>query len=675
MKKLIWFLLLPFCAHAQVNIQGSNVQIGGSAGGTVTGTVLTAPPGAQSIVQPAGTTTFDNSLNNVLNVIVPTGQDVAPAIDLAFISLGGTSGAAAQGYLVQLPPAQNGTITVNSTITVPNSLTAPYVLNPTIDCMGGTLTGGSGLGSNPMFMLTPENALASANSTGEIRNCTLSRDTAGPIIYNATRLGFKLTNVRLSGGSIGYQGVDMVQPTWGGYQEQSLFQNVSINGCSQYGIDLENTTGTGSFLYSNWENIKFDLDSGCSVGFHIGANGAGIQGGHFKFKVNTGGGSTPIYVFKNDGNVLSSQYDLAGENTGGASQVFLLGGSGYSSMQVVNLNRITNSCVGENPPGQANGGEGNGNHIATLQVPCGAIGYYPNIIPGEGDPDRLGSGVTQMLTNNGGAGANNLSQIIEADTDANTAIWNARNVKNRLYTDGRHNTGIGLGWWDNYGNPLVGTVTGGSTTMTLNGTYASSMHPDDNFTPTQLVVGTCTSGGSTVTPFGASVGPLQVGYDNYNQPTFGNNITVTLTATPTVSASCNFVERPRNPPYTLTVHGTYGSEATGNTSGQTKSESSGWSGSDFIHTFFLFGTPGQAGSHFAEQAYNASSGTGSTNFRDCQITGNNVSGNTPGGSICTQPGEQDLGSVKVLTLTGTGNALACIDTNGNLYRGTATTCP
>lgn len=616
---------------------------------------------------------FPQSVNAVLYADSFPGSDICAKINAATASVAGIGSTPAPSVLVNLSPGK--TYTVSTQCVVPNSTSFPFILNPTIDCNGSTITGDSGLGANPMFMLTPENALSSANWTGEIRNCTLMRDTAGPIIYNATRLGFKLTNVRLSGGTIGYYGLNLVQPTWGGYQEESLFQNVSISGCSQYGIDLEKSTGTDSFLYSNWENIKFDLDAGCAVGFHLGAN-ASIQGGHFKFKVNVNGGSS-VYVLKNDGTILSSQYDLAGENTGGASQIFPLGGSGYSSMVVVNLNRLTNACVGENPPGQSNGGAGNGNHIATLQAPCGAAGFYPSILPGEGNPNDIGSGVTQMLTNNGGGDANNTSQIIEADTDANTAIWNARNVKNRLYTDGRHSSGVGLGWWDAYGNPLVGAVTGGSTTMTLNGMYASSMHPDDQFTPTQLLVGTCTSGGSTVTPFGTSVGPLQVGYYNYNQPGFGANIAVTLTATPTASASCNFVERPRNPPFTLTVHGTYGSEATGNTSGQTKSESSGWSGSDFLHTFFLLSSAGvgQPGSHFAEQAYNGSTGTGSTNFRDCQITGNNVSGNSPGGSTCTQPGNQVFGAVNVLTLTGTGNALACIDASGNLYRGTATTCP
>lgn len=333
MNKLIWLLLLPFCAHAQVNIQGTNVQIGGSAGGTITGTVLTSPPGDQNVTNPSGTTTGLNSINNVLWVDGFTGADFCVKFNAALASVAGSSGSPTPSVTLTASPRAKYAVT--NQCVVPNDTTFPYIHQVIVKGNGAAFTWNGASGTPPFLLLGSNDTRALG--TGWIEGFSLITTTVAvpALISNSGRPAFGIINNGFNGNSgmaTACYSLTNTTATGGvGYDEQSF---VSLNGFDNCpdGIGLHiGSGGTNSMDYSWFIQNHFQLQN-ANVGFHVhgdeGFGGFSLQGVHFSSNTNTAGGTGPAATIKVDSGstMLSTIFEgMAGEDTGGNGFYDILG--------------------------------------------------------------------------------------------------------------------------------------------------------------------------------------------------------------------------------------------------------------------------------------------------------------------------------------------------------------
>lgn len=331
MKKYIALaLLLVSYAHAQVSIQGSNVQIGGSAGGTITGTVLTAPPGSQTVTNMAGTTTGFNSANNVLWADGFPGADICAKINAAQASVAGTSGAPIPSVLIVTSPGQHYAATNQCVIA--NDNTFPYIHKVMLDFQGSTFIWNGASGTAPILVLG-ENS-QSPLDTGWIKGSgyagsttqTFTTSVAVPaLISNSGRPGFGIIGMSFNGNNLATACYSMINTTATGgigFNEESYVALNNFDGCLD-GIALHRGSGGSDSMDYSWfiEN-HFQLEN-ANNGLHEYADeGFGtldLQGIRFTSSTNAAGGTGPASTVRVDSgsNNQSWTVDMAGENTSG----------------------------------------------------------------------------------------------------------------------------------------------------------------------------------------------------------------------------------------------------------------------------------------------------------------------------------------------------------------------
>lgn len=398
------------------------------------------------------------------------GASIDQKVANAFASQAGTPRNPAVAAVVNLSP--NRIYQYASPLEIPNETRPPYITRPVLDCNGSTLIY-TGRGAAPAVLVHGENAGNSVTS-GELRNCVISRDATGPVVLNNNRMAWHMTNVALYGGQDSYL-VQLTTLDGGpGYVEESLLDNIAFDNPSRDGIHVQCDTSPGEgcgYQYNYGRKLRFQFQGDGHAQINFADRRINAFNGSYQTTVNTGGTGT-MYVMKSAGTVLSTFIEYNGEDDAGP-MVFKFGGGGVMDLQCRNLARTPFAydplavCHGDTQTA----GNGQGPYGQLL----GSITHSPELNfengdRGNGTYDNGDNWVRFHSVTNGREADHGIEQVLACPTDvSHPNPWDSTRCVNQLYHRGSGGWGMGAGFHD--------STAGGDPRMQLevHGDYGSSV--------------------------------------------------------------------------------------------------------------------------------------------------------------------------------------------------------
>jgi hypothetical protein len=254
------------------------------------------------------------SVNGVISADQMSGADIGTKITAAFASCAAPNGSCK----VTIPPGQ--IYSFSHTITIPGDVTATNSVMQ-LDCQGSTLTW---TGTGDAIQVLSANV---GNPSGYIANCTIMNGTSNTASTNAihqfSRNAFEYRTVAIQGfGNANSSGIflDNVAETWGGYNERTLFDHVTVFH-NKKGIRLFSDGGTNSFARQVMRGVFCNATDGqicLSIEGNGGFQSANAYNGFFDLRGNlegtaTGSGAARGVSVTNGGDIATGVINLGFE--------------------------------------------------------------------------------------------------------------------------------------------------------------------------------------------------------------------------------------------------------------------------------------------------------------------------------------------------------------------------